>query len=168
MAELEEYPLQEVLGIKHKRVDEAERVVAKRKEELEKEQAILKEKEEERDQVKLHETNKMNQLREAMDKGGINTDELQQMRVYIQVVQERVAEKQKLVDAQMEKVTAAEKNLEAAQEELRQRRKEVEKIETHRTAWMKEARREFELKEAVEADEIGSIMYLNNQRKKEQ
>ena len=82
------------------------------------------------------------------------------MRAYIDVVQEKlVVEEQKVVE-QKEQVKVAKQNLENAKEELRQRRQEVDKIEMHKKEWMKDMRKELELKEALELDEVGIVMHI--------
>lgn len=161
-----EYPLKQVLEIKHKRVDDAERLVVKREEELENEREILRQREADRDKVKQHRADKLQQLRDSLDEG-TTSPEVQQKKRYIEVVDEKLEAEEQKVKAQQEQVEVAEKNLEVAKEELRDRRKEVEKLETHRKEWMKEARLEIEQKEAIELDELGSIMYLAQWRDQE-
>ncbi|MBT3394742.1 MAG: type III secretion T3S chaperone [Waddliaceae bacterium] len=154
-----EYPLQEVLKIKERRVDEAERVVKQREEELENEKDKLLKCEQRRDKVKQHYHDKIDQLRLTLDKE-TTSEKIQQMRAYIDVVQEKlVVEEQKVVE-QKEQVKVAKQNLENAKEELRQRRQEVDKIEMHKKEWMKDMRKELELKEALELDEVGIVMHI--------
>jgi len=163
MVDMPDYPLQEVLIIKNRRVDAAEKVVKKRKGELEIEQKKLSECERARDKVKQHRMDKLCQIRYEMDHG-TNTAKIQQMKAYITVVNEKLAEEEKKVTAQKQQVKVAEKNLEEAFEELRKKRKEVEKLDKHREEWSKEMRKEMELKEAIEQNELGSTMFLSNLR----
>lgn len=158
------YPLEQVLGIKIKRVDEAERELKKRQEELEKEKEILKEKEAERDKVIQHKQDKLNQLREELD-SGTTSDKVVQMKHYLKVVDERIEEKKKKVEEQKQQVEIAKKNVKEAKELLAMRRKEVDKLETHREDWMKEAKKELEVIEGREQDELGSIAFNTRQRR---
>ncbi len=161
---LPEYPLAQVLSVKIRRVEEAELALSKRSKELEKEKEILIKKEQERDKVKQHKRDKLNQMREAMD-SGTTSQEILQMKAYLKIVDERVVEKQVIVDKQVEQVKVATRNVELAKEEVRSKQKEVDKLEEHRVEWTKEIKKEIELKEAIEADELGSIMFMNNKKK---
>lgn len=160
-----EYPLARVIDIKIRRVEEAEKLVLQRQKELEKEQEKLRQCEAERDKVKEHRQDKMNQLREELDKG-TTSDKIIQMKVYIKVVEERLKLEEKKVSNQKEQVRVAEKNLEAAIEELRAKRIEVDKLKAHREGWMKEKKRELDLSEEKEMDEIGQIVHALHQRSK--
>lgn len=159
------YPLEQVLGIKKRRVEEAEKVVTEKQKALQKEQDILKQKEEERDKVIKHQNDKLTQMRKAMDEG-TTSDEIIQMKVYLKVVKERVAVEEKKVKEQEQQVKNAEKNLADAKEELRKRRQDVDKFEAHRTDWIKETRKELGIIEGREQDELGSIMFTTRHTKK--
>lgn len=159
------YPLERVLDIKKKRVTEAEKVVQEKKKELEKEQQKLRQREEERDKVRNHKKDKLNQLREELD-GGTTSDKILQMKAYLKVVDERLVVEDKKVADQKEQVKIAEKNLEAAKEQLRLKRQEVDKLNTHRQDWMKQARKEEQIAEEKEMDEIGQVLYTIHQRKR--
>lgn len=159
------YPLERVLDIKKKRVTEAEKLVADKKRDLEKEEEKLKQREAERDKVLNHRKDKLNQLRDELD-GGTTSTRILQMKAYLKVVEERLKVEEKKVADQKELVKIAEKNLEAAKEQLRLRRQEVDKLGTHRTDWMKEAKKEEQIAEEKEMDEIGQVLYTIRQRKK--
>ncbi|CCB92083.1 putative uncharacterized protein [Waddlia chondrophila 2032/99] len=158
-----EYPLEKVMDIKKKRVDEAEKVVAAKKRELEAEREKLRKCEEERDKAVQHKIDKLNQLRDELDRG-TTTDKIQQMKNYLKVVEERVLVEQKKVQEQEEQVNIAKRNLEIAQEELKMRRQEVDKLQNHKKDWIKQMKRELELAEEREMDEIGQVLYLRNMR----
>ena len=159
------YPLERVLDIKKKRVSEAEKVVSEKKRELEKEEEKLKQREAERDKVLNHRKDKLNQLREELD-GGTTSVKILQMKAYLKVVEERLKVEQKKVADQKEQVKVAEKNLEVAKEQLRLRRQEVDKLGTHRKDWMRDAKKEEQIVEEKEMDEIGQVLYTIQQRKK--
>ncbi|SCA63262.1 hypothetical protein SCG7086_AN_00090 [Chlamydiales bacterium SCGC AG-110-P3] len=158
------YPLEEVLNVKRRRVDEAEREVQRKYEELEREEEILAEKEAARDKVLQHHADKMAQMRKVMDEG-TTSPEILQMRAYLKVVKVRVAEEEQKVVEQQEQVDIAEKNLEVAKENLRLRRKEVDKLEQHKEGWLVEAKKELAIEEVREADEMGSVIFLTRMRK---
>jgi flagellar biosynthesis chaperone FliJ len=159
------YPLKQVLEVKKKRVEEAEKVVKEKREALEKEQEKLKQREEERDKVKAHHQAKLTQLREELDRG-TTTDKIQQMKAYIKVVKENLKNEEKKVKEQQEQVVLAEKNLQMAIHELVMKRLEVDKIELHKKDWFKEQNRELEIKEENEFNEQGSVIYSMKQKEK--
>ena len=158
--DLPPYPLEQVLEVKKKRVEDAEALVKEKTKALEIEQEKLKKREEERDKVKHHYDDKLAQLRHELDTG-TTSDKIDQAKVYIKVVQERVKVEEKKVKDQQAQVEAAEKNLELAKNQLRQRQKEQDKIETHKKEWIKDTLKEVAVMQTREEDEIGSTMFLS-------
>jgi len=158
------YPLAQVIDVKKRRVDEAEKVVQQKRQALELEQEKLKRCEEERDKAKQHYQNKLKQLRDELDQG-TTSDKVQQMKVYLKVTQERVKVEDKKVAEQMKQVETAKKNLEIAQADLRKKRTEVDKLEMHKKDWIKEMQKEMQIIEEGELNEIGNIIYSVQQKK---
>lgn len=156
------YPLEQVLDVKKRRVEAAEKELQKRIDELEREKERLKEVEAARDKVKQHLIDKINQLRDTFDKG-TNTDEIQMMRHYIKVVEENLQKEEEKVKKQEEAVENAEKAVELAREELNQRRREVDKLEEHKVQWKALTKKEQEAELAKEMDELGSILFTARQ-----
>lgn len=159
------YPLAQVLQVKERHVTEAEKVVAEKQKALEKEKEILAQKEAERQKVRDHHKAKLDQLRHAMDTETTST-EIQQMKVYLKVVQERLVAEDKKVKEQQQQVDNAQKNLDQAKEDLRLKRQEVDKLNSHRKDWLKEVRKELEIKEGREQDELGSIIFTTHHSRK--
>lgn len=158
------YPLKQIIEVKQKRVEDAEKVVKEKRVALEKEQQKLAEREAERDKVKAHQMDKLKQLRDTMDQG-TTSPKIQQMKVYLKVVDEKLKAEEKRVKDQKEQVAIAEKNLEQAKLELQRKRQEVDKLLTHQKDWEKEKRKELEIIEGREQDELGSLIYTVQQRK---
>lgn len=158
------YPLKEVLEVKHRRVEQAEKVVAEKKQALQVERDKLAQREAERDKMLQHNNDKLKQMRAAMD-GGTTSPEILQMRAYLKVVKEKLKIEEKKVKDQKEQVDLAEKNLTVAEAELRARRTDVDKLKSHRVDWEKEMRRENDIIEGREQDELGSITFSTNKRK---
>ncbi|MBT13078.1 MAG: type III secretion T3S chaperone [Oceanospirillaceae bacterium] len=158
------YPLAKVLEIKKRRVDEAERNVAQKKELLRKEEELLKEKEAERDKAKQHHDDKLQQLRDELDEG-TTTDKVEQMKVYLKICKERVVTEEQKVKEQQEQVDLAQKNVEIAEQELRKRRMEVDKLKEHRVEWIKEYKAELAFEEQKEQDEMGELMFMLRKRR---
>lgn len=168
-AQLPPYPLREVLEVKKRRVERAEKVVQEKQKILQEEQQKLKACEEARDKVKQHYQDKLRQLRQEYDTG-TNSTRIERCKIYIKIVQEKLQVEEKKVKQQKAQVEVAEKNLKLAQDELKQRRKEQEKIETHKKEWAKDTLREVRFLETKAEDELGSEMFLSrfSQHKREE
>ena len=160
------YPLEQVLAVKHDRVEKAERLVEEKKRALQIEMDKLKKVEEEHNKVKTHHDDKLTQLRFALDTG-TTSDEVLQMKAYLKVVKEKLAKEEVKLKAQQEQVRIAERNLNEAKLDLKKKRLEEEKIALHKEHWLKEARKEEDQKEALEQDEIGQLLYEAEKRKRE-
>jgi flagellar export protein FliJ len=159
-------PLQQVLEIKQRRVEAAELVVQTKLKALEAEKEKLKKAEEARDAVKQHYRDKLKQFREELDRG-TTSPKILQIKGYIKVVEERLAQEEKKVKEQQVKVDNAAKELEAAKEQLRLKRLEVDKLVTHRKTWERELRKEMEIMEEREMDELGTVIHQIQERRKE-
>ncbi len=161
------YPLQQLMEIKKNRFDQAVKTLEEKKAILEKAYEKLYDLTQERDAVLKHKTAKLTQLRQALDEG-TTTDKIQQMKVYLKLVDERLAEKQKKVVDQQKQVDAAQKQVDLATDELFQRKKDLEKLEIHKKEWEKEVKYWTEQKEAVEHDEQGSATHTIRKKESEE
>ncbi len=168
ISDLPPYPLQQVLEIKKRRVEAAEQVVKEKIDLLRIENEKLAKREHERDEVKNHYKAKLLQLRHEFDEG-TTSDKIDQAKRYIKVVQERLEQEEKKVKDQKQQVDVAEKNVEIAKNQLKERRKEEDKIITHKDLWTKSALKEADMEETKNEDDIGSTMFLSKfvQRQKE-
>lgn len=159
------YPLIEVLEVKKQRVEKQEKIVAEKKQVLEREEKKLKEAEAARDKVRDHRNAKLQQLRDELDHS-TTSDKVGQMKYYLEIVKEKLFAEEKKVVAQKTQVDAAKKDLEAAKEELRRRRNDVDKLKTHRVDWEKEMRKEMQVIQGREEDELGQIIYQTKKRER--
>jgi flagellar biosynthesis chaperone FliJ len=155
-----EYPLLEVLGIKRKRVDEAFNILQNKRRLLKEEENKLRACEKARDKVLKHRNDKLRQLDEILQ-DLTTSEEIQRSKVYIEVVNEKLKIEEEKVNKQKEAVQQAEKEVERAEENWREKRKEVEKLETHQEQWTKQMKQELAQAEAKEQEEIGSTMFLS-------
>ncbi len=153
-----EYPLDQLVQIKQKRLEEAEKVLRDKKEALAIEQEKLTQLEKKRDEVKTHYKSKLTQLREKLDEGTSST-KITQMKQYLKIVSEELAQEQKKVDAQIKVVESAEKQVEEARQDLFKKQKDVEKLKIHHKEWKKEIHLEAERLQGQEEDEMGSTMH---------
>lgn len=157
------YPLFQVLEVKERRVEEQEKIVILKREALKNEEKKLADCEAARDKVLKHKQDKLQQFRDELDQG-TTSDKIKQMKVYLDVVKEKLKIEEKKVDDQKKQVEAAKKDLEAAEQELRRRRVDVDKIKNHREDWKKEMRKEMDIIEGREQDEIGQVIFSRNHR----
>jgi hypothetical protein len=166
-SELPSYPLLDVLTVKKKRVELAEKAVKDKTKILETEKQKLKEREKERDKVQEHLKAKIKQLRDELDQG-TTSQKITQGKAYIKVVQERLKSEEKKVKDQQAQVDVAQKNLDIAKNELKARQKEEDKIKMHRKEWEKVTLKELEIEEVRKEDDLGSTMFLSKYTQKRQ
>jgi len=159
------YPLQQVLEVKERRVTDAERVVSEKKGILQQEEKKLAEREAERDKVKTHYQDKLTQFREMLD-AGTTSPKIQQSKAYVKIVVEKLVVEEKKVKDQQEHVKTAQKNLDQAIQHLRIKRQEVDKLLIHKKDWEKIIRKEQDILEGIEQDEMGFLVHLSNARKR--
>jgi len=158
-----EYPLEQIIKVKQRRVENQEKVVQEKRVALQKEEEKLTQREAERDKAKKHQMDKLTQLRAEMDHG-TTTDKIQQMKNYLNVAKEKVKIEEKKVKEQKDQVDLAKKALQVAIDELRIKRQEVDKLQVHKKDWTKEMRKELEIIEGREQDDIGSVVFAIQQR----
>ncbi len=158
------YPLKQILEVKQRRVEEAEKVVKEKQTALQKEQDKLKEIEAARDKVKEHQKDKLRQLRQMLDEGS-TSPKILQTKEYLKTVDEKLKLEEKKVNDQKLQVSTAEKNLEAAQATLKIKRQEVDKLVNHKKDWEKEMRKKMAIIEGREQDELGSTIHQARNRR---
>jgi|GEM_PF-252385 len=158
MSQTPQYPLEQLITIKQNRFDQAVKTLEAKKELLEKAYEKLFDLTQEQNEVQEHKTAKLIQVREELDKG-TTTDKIQQMKAYLKVVDEKLAEKKKKVAAQQKTVDTAQKQVDLATDDLFQKKKDLEKLEMHKKEWQKEMGYWVEQKEAAEHDEQGAATY---------
>jgi hypothetical protein len=158
-----QYPLQQLVLIKKNRFDQAVKILEEKRELLSKAHEAFHKVAMERDKVLQHKQDKLTQLRAALDEG-TTSDKIQQMKVYLKIVDEKlVVAQKKVLDAQA-KVDLAQKQVDIATQEVFQRKKDVEKLEMHKLEWEKEMQYVILQKEATEHDEQGSSTHTTRKR----
>jgi hypothetical protein len=157
------YPLKQVMDVKKKRVDDAEKVVKEKKSLLEKEQLKLKEAEAIRDEALSHYKDKLTQLRKELDEATTSL-KIKQMKDYLKIVKEKLAKEEIKVNEQKKKVENAQLELKKAQDFLREKQKEVEKLDIHKDEWTKEMKIVERKTEEKNQDEIGSTIFYGRKK----
>lgn len=159
------YPLEQIITVKIRRVEEQEKVVKLKEKLLEQEKEKLRAREADRDKAKSHHYDKLVQLREEMDHS-TTSDKIQQMKNYLNVAKEKLAIEEKKVKDQMALVEQAKEALRVEVDLLKIKRQEVDKLNSHKKDWLAEAKKELEIVEGREQDELGSTSFLTNRRKR--
>lgn len=160
------YPLQQLVLIRKNQFDQAVKTLEEKKALLDKAMQKLNELIQERDIALKHKLDKLNQLRETLDEG-TTTDKIQQMKTYLKVVDEKLAEKEKKVKEQQKQVDLAQKQVEVATEAMYQAKKDLEKIELGKIEWQKENQIILRKKESNEEDEQGNITHTTRKREEQ-
>lgn len=161
------YPLEQLIPIKKNRFDQAVKVLEEKKAALDKETSRLYDVTRQRDEVLSHKKAKLEQLRNALDEG-TTTDKIQQMKAYLKVVDAKLAEKEKKVVEQQKAVDAAKKQVDLATQQVFQKKKDLEKIEMHKTEWQKEMKYVETQKETLEQDEQSSARHIVRKKQRGQ
>lgn len=160
-----DYPLEQLVTIKQKKLEEAEKALRDKKELLTKEQEKLDKVEKERNTAKEHQVAKLTQLRAGLDEGlpGIK---INQMKTYLKIVDEKLVEKEKKLTEQKKVIKTAEEAVELARADLIKKQHDVEKLVEHRKEWDQEQKKLEEHKDNIEADELGAIGHSRRKKHK--
>lgn len=161
----EKYPLAELVQIKQKRLEEAEKVLKEKRLALAREEEKMAKVQAERNKVKGHQEAKLEQLRKEMDAGAPSL-KIQQMKQYLKLVMENLKQQDAKVKEQKKQVDAAIAQVEAARLEYLQRQTDIEKLALHHKEWDKEISKEILRKEIIEEDELGSVQHERLKKKK--
>ena len=159
------YPLDQLMRIKKKRFDQAVQVLEEKTRKLKKEQEKLRRLEKERNEVRKHKAEKIKQFNEEFDMG-TTSEKIKQKKIYLEVVGEKLAQKEKIVTDQKKVVQAVLKEFDLAKADMIQKKKDVEKLEIHKKQWQKEIKYFQEKEMEKEHDELGSSRYVVRKIKK--
>lgn len=159
MTMAERYPLTQLLDIKKKRVEEAEKVVKQRREVLDTEQKKLDALIAQRDKTTAHYKEKLHELREGIDAGAVNQDKIAHVQDYLKQVKAQLRQEEQKVTDQTRVRDQAQSAVDEALKLLRLRRLEVDKLELHRDEWKKGVSKEELRQEGIEIDDLGTAMF---------
>jgi flagellar biosynthesis chaperone FliJ len=158
------YPLIEVIRIKKRRLDEAEKVLRDKKLILEKELEKLNTLQKQFDEAKKVFDNYLFKLREAMD-AGEPSQKIDQHKLHLKELKERYLLAQKNVEHQKKVVKTAEEAVEVARADYQLKEKEVEKLHIHKSEWNQAMKLEEQRGEDIKMDDISNATY--SRKKKE-
>lgn len=162
---MSKYPLDQLVEIKQKRVDDALKEFLIKKKEHEKEIENLRKAEQKLQEIKDHYDQKVDEFYEDFQKGTTSV-KIKRNKQYLKTVLEKVKiekEKVKLQEQKTEEANQAKLN---AKKILDQRRLEVEKLELHHKEWQKEQKELAKQKNILEQDEISGMSHDYHKRKK--
>lgn len=157
------YPLVEVIAIKRRRLEEAEKTLRAKKEIQELEKQKLEKLEKELDEAKKTYDTYMAKLRAAMD-AGEPSYKIDQHKVHLRDLKDKYFIVQKKVDDQKKVVKKAEEAVEEARKIYMQKEKEVEKLKIHKTEWLKALEKEDLRQEEIKMDEISQSSFLKKSK----
>lgn len=160
------YPLEELLKVKIHRFEKAVKLFEEKTNKFLKEKEKLFKLTQERDKILKHKNDKLNQLREYLDKGE-KTDKILKTKSYLKLVKEKLNEQQEKVNAQQIVLNKVENELEEAKKNLFEKKKDVEKLNIHKTEWKKEVQKLEKKIEAITLNEIGTSQFILRKKEKE-
>ena len=159
------YPLGQVLDVKIKRQEEAEKIATEKRRIFDAEMEKLKTQEAKRNEVLGHYQNKLTQLRQVLDSGDVTTTEITQMRDYMKTVKEKLLKEESLVKEQKKKTDTAEEALNESIKIVKSKRLDVDKMKIHKGEWTEETNKELAKNEEKLLDEVGTTMFYGKQGK---
>jgi flagellar biosynthesis chaperone FliJ len=157
------YPLVEVIAIKRRRLEEAEKNLRDKKAILEQENLKLEKLQKELDEAKKIYDTYMVKLRAAMDEGEPSY-KIDQHKIHLRDLKDKYFVIQKKVDDQKKVVKKAEDAVEEARTLYMQKEKEVEKLKLHKTEWLKALEKEEQRQEEIKMDEISQSSFLKKSK----
>ena len=159
------YPLAQLVLIKQKRLEEAERELAKRREELAEEERKLEKAKKVLQEVLDHKQEKLNLLRAELD-AGTTTDKVEQAKIYLDTVEEKRIDKDAKVKKQQLAVEEAEKAVDEGRKTVFNGQADVEKLNIHQEEWQKEQHLLEKQEEDKQTEETGTAMFIRKKRMK--
>jgi flagellar biosynthesis chaperone FliJ len=157
------YPLIEVIRIKKRRLDEAEKVLREKKLILEKELEKLKVCQKEHDEAKAVFDNYLQKLRQALDEGEPGK-KIEQHKLHLKDLKDKFIATQKKLETQKKAVLLAEKAVEEARSDYQQKEKELEKLHIHKGEWIEALKLEETRAEEIKMDEISTSGFARKKK----
>lgn len=157
------YPLIEVIRLKKRRLDEAEKILREKKEILTKEEDKLKIYQKELNEAKIKFDTYLQKLREAMDKGEPSS-KIDQHKLHLKDLKDLFLVCQKKVDNQKKVVKSAQEAVETARLEYQMREKELEKLTIHKAEWLQAMKLEQARAEELKMDEISTSAHARKKK----
>lgn len=158
------YPLEQLVEIKQKRVDDAEKLLMEKKELLKIEEEKLKKCQEKVRKTQAHYDEKLDDFYDSFEGDGTTSAKVNRLKDHLKATLEKLAEEKKAAEKQKGVRDEAQEAVNEAKAILDQRRIDLQKITEHKTAWIKEDQKELKRLDAVEHDELGSAIHSQRQK----
>ncbi len=158
------YPLEEIITIKGKRLEEAEKMLKHQKEILDEENKKLKECKKKLEDVKKRKIEKVKKHLDLLEKGTTSKEIAIHERYLKQVISEELQVEMKKVNNQEKIVKQSEENVVKARKEYLQKNQDVEKLNLHRKEWDREIEKQEILDESNEGEELNINIHSRKRR----
>ena len=150
----ERYPLESLLTVRHYREDEAARAVAQAQHQLKAAREAVSEQEEALRQWRRWRQEEVQRRYEALLGKVVSVKKLFEFNQGLAELNQQELDRAAAVEKARENERSCEKQMTKAKDAASQARKNAAKIETHRSIWMQEAKREAERLEDLEFEEF--------------
>jgi len=158
------YPLEQLVEIKQKRVDDAEKLLIEKKELLKKEEEKLKKCQEKVKKTQKHYDEKLDDFYDSFEGDGTTSTKVNRLKDHLKATLEKLAEEKKAVEKQKSIRNEAQEAVNEAKAILDQRRIDLQKITEHRASWTQEELKEKKRLDIIEHDELGSAIHSQRQK----
>ncbi len=162
---LPKYRLQPVLDSKEKRKNEAEKALSDTRAELERQRNLLRAREEEVTRAIKKKDDTSADLMKKMNRG-MESGKITEGRAFIDVLKRNIEIARKKADDQKKVVQQWEQKVEAALMKVTEATKEMKVIEKHKENWTEAEKKEIEIKEEKEQEEVAQNMYEQSRRRR--
>jgi len=160
MAKQPSYRLQVLFGLREKDKDEAEKVYAKKMALVQKEKKTHDDMKEQAREMVRHRQAKKIENSDKMAAGELNINQIKGNDRHIERLKEQEAAYAVEIKRQVEVIQEAEQAAEKAKEEMLKANQDFKALEKHKEKWAKKVKREADMKEADEAEDIAQAQYF--------
>jgi flagellar biosynthesis chaperone FliJ len=165
VAKLPEYRLQIVLDQREREKDAAQKELLERQKELNAEQDKLKRIEEMRREVDRKKARATEEFQASLMKAGTNVaEEADRHDWYQKAMDEEALRIDAEILKQKQAIRRAEQKVDEAKQELNRATIALEAMKKHKEKFLKQAKLEADIKEQNVADEVGEVLWLQQQR----
>lgn len=158
------YRLQALLGIRERAEEQAKEVFANAMNALNKEKQTLKDMEDELQRMIEDRKRRREEYSQKLASGEMKVTDQSSAYRYIERLKEREAEQQARIDGQKEQVREAEKVLKRAQDALIVATQDLKALQKHKEKWAEEVKRDRQMREEDNLDEIAQTIYNRRER----
>lgn len=158
-----DYRLQALLDIREKAEKAAKDAFSEAVKALEGEKKKLEQAKQKLERMKVERKAKVQAFLDEMTKKGGGITGFQQMGRFENKLKDDEAQQGLEIERQKEAVTQAEQLVEQRRAEMAQAATDKKAIEKHKDTWKKEVRKELQMKEELNQEEIGNTLFLQRQ-----